>query len=321
MHALLGALTLLLSVVGGTLVLRCLRRQDQWPNRRELQVTVLAAPTVSLGLGIAGLHHFVGRTCFLGAPPWDYTLGLALPIVMGTVAIGGIAFGVIRQLTMQAVVASRGRPAPPPVQTLVERLAGRLRTAPPRVLLYPSDRPLAITYGMWRPTVLVSPWMLEHLDPQELESVIAHEVAHVARRDYLVVWLATVLRDAFIYLPTSWAAYRQLQHEKELASDDLAVQTTNRRLALASALARVYEQALTGPSLGPAPGLVEPERLIEGRIERLLATPPSPVGRSPSRRVAIGIAVPAVAALLASEAATVAALLTPMGCGPRLLLG
>ena len=52
------------------------------------------------------------------------------------------------------------------------------------------------------------------------------------------MWLATVLRDAFFYLPTSWAAYRQLSHEKELICDDLAIGSTHRPLALASALAR-----------------------------------------------------------------------------------
>ncbi|GHO95812.1 hypothetical protein KSF_058600 [Reticulibacter mediterranei] len=53
-----------------------------------------------------------------------------------------------------------------------------------------------------------------------------HELEHVARRDYLIMFLATVLRDAFFYMPTSWIAYRQLQREKELVCDDLTVGVT-----------------------------------------------------------------------------------------------
>ena len=57
----------------------------------------------------------------------------------------------------------------------------------------------------------------------------------------LVIWFATVLRDAFFYLPTSRVAYHQLQHEKELACDDLAVGVTHWPLALASALAKAWQ--------------------------------------------------------------------------------
>ncbi len=84
-------------------------------------------------------------------------------------------------------------------------------------------------------------WMIEHLDRRELEAVLAHELEHAARHDSLVIWFATVLRDAFFYLPTSRVAYHQLQHEKELACDDLAVGVTHWPLALASALAKAWQ--------------------------------------------------------------------------------
>ena len=88
--------------------------------------------------------------------------------------------------------------------------------------------------------MLISTWMVDHLDQQELEAVLMHELVHVHRCDYLLNWIALLLRDAFFYLPTSRIAYRQLQHEKELACDDLVVQATKRPLALASALTKVW---------------------------------------------------------------------------------
>src|SRR3546814_19887548 len=53
------------------------------------------------------------------------------------------------------------------------------------VVVCEADRPLALTFGIRRPTVLLSDWMVRCLDVHELESVLAHEVGHVVRRDSL----------------------------------------------------------------------------------------------------------------------------------------
>jgi beta-lactamase regulating signal transducer with metallopeptidase domain len=172
--------------------------------------------------------------------------------------------------------------------------------------------------------VLLSTWMVEHLDRRELEAVLAHELGHVARRDYLVIWLATVLRDAFFYLPTSWAAYRQLQHEKELACDDAVVGTTHRPLALASALAKVLLHAVEEPQLtrfGAAQPLMRVDEPVNGRIERLLATPRSATSAFCTSKGSLRISIPALAGLLILEGVNLSLMLALMGCGPALLLG
>lgn len=316
MHTLLALASMLLVLLLGYVALTFLPRLRGWAQRRDLQFLVLALPVVSLGLSTAALYHFAGRACFLGTPTWDYTLGVALPLGMVVVALGGLGLGVIRATLMSRLVARRGSPAGPELRALAADLADRLGAPRPRVLVCPYGRPLALTCGLLRPTVLLSTWMVEQLDRRELEAVLAHELGHAARRDYLVIWLATVLRDAFVYLPTSWGAYLQLQREKESACDDLAVGTTSRPLALASALAKVWEQAVGGTALGPAQALADAGEAIEVRIERLLggskAVPDSPR----SRLVALGVGVSALVGLLALEALTVVVMLAPMGCGP-----
>ncbi len=321
MHTLLGLASLLLVVLGGYLTLALLHRLGGWADRRDLQFFVLAVPLVSLGVGVAGLHHFAGQACFLGAPPWDYTLGLTIPLGMGLVALGGLGLGLTRVGLLHWLVARRGVPADGELQALADGLAQRLGAPRPRVLVCAYDRPLALTSGVIRPTLLLSTWTIEHLDRRELEAVLAHELAHVARRDYPAVWLATVLRDAFCYLPTSWAAYRQLQREKELACDDLAAAITGRPLALASALAKVWHQAVSPPRLGMAQLLVDPGVAIEGRIARLIA-PSGSAGIAPQRRrVAFAVGGAGLAGLLVVEALNVAVMLAPMGCGPISRLG
>jgi Zn-dependent protease with chaperone function len=324
-HTLLALSSILLVVLGGFLALRMLRRLDGWSQRRSIQLLVLAAPVLSLSLGIAAVHHFAGRTCFVGGPPWDYVVGLALPFLMGLGALGGLGLGLVRLVLMYRVITRSGIPVNADLQTLADRLAQRLGAPNARVLLCTYHRPLAVAYGVWRPTVLLSTWMVENLDQRELESVLAHELSHVARRDYLIMWFATVLRDAFFYLPTSWSAYRQLQHEKELACDEIAVRTTDRPLALASALGKVWQYALGQPVLASAQYFVGTGEPIEGRIERLLAIPGQDVG-SPwvnphSRLIALGLGTSALVGLLTLGIANVTLLLAAMGCGPASLLG
>ncbi len=163
MHTLLGLSSLLLVVLGGYLALGALRRLGDWSRRRDFQFLVLAAPLISLGLGIAGLHHFAGRVCFLGAPPWDYTLGVALPLGMGLFALVAFGLGLVRLALMNRVVGRRGTPADPALQALTDQLAERLGASPARLLLCAYDRPLALTSGLFRPTVLLSTWMVDHL--------------------------------------------------------------------------------------------------------------------------------------------------------------
>lgn len=321
MHTLLAVSGLCSVILGGALALRLLPRLADWDERRQVQLLVLAAPVLSLAVGLVGLSHFAGHVCFVGVPPWDYTLGVALPLGMGAVALGGLALGLGRLGIIGRLVADRGAPAHPELQALADRLAAQLGAPRPRVLLCPLHRPLALASGLWRPTILLSTWTLDHLDRRELEAVLAHELGHIARRDYLALWLATVLRDAFCYLPTSWAAHRQLQREKELACDDLAVRTTRRPLALASALAKVWQPTLSAA----APGLAQPvggtPGSIETRIERLLAKPapwtPADAAQDHGPRLqAVMVAGGALAALVALQGANVALLLAPMGCGP-----
>ncbi len=321
MRSLLFVSGILLVVLAGHLALRVLRRTDELRLGRELQLLVLAAPVAALGLGLCGLDDLGDRTCFLGVPSWSFALGVLLPLGMGLVGLGGLALGLLRLALMDRVVGRRGTPAGPELQALVDHLADRLGTSRPRVRLFVYQRPLALTVGLSRPTILISSWMVENLDHHELEAVLCHELGHVARYDYLVIWLATVLRDAFWYLPASWAAYRQLQHEKELACDELAVGVTGRPLTLASALAKVWQCAPSGPMLQPTQPLVGAGGSIESRIERLLAIHQPLVGKPRSCLAACSIAASSLIGLLFLETAGVIISFAPVACGPIWSIG
>lgn len=319
MHTLLVMSSLGLALVFGVAVLLRLRRIRAWERRRMLQLFVLGAPVASLGVALVGVHHFAGQICYIGAPNWDQGFGLFVPLAMGASALFATAAGLARLAAIRHAIGRRAVPGGPELEAMVGRLAGRLGTPRPRLLVAASDRPVALAAGISRPTLVLSRWMLSQLDRRELDSVVAHELAHIARRDYLVAWMATVLRDAFWYLPTNWAAHRQLRRDMELAADDLAVAATARPLALASALAKVWEAGL-GPQPASAVALASSSDLMETRIGRLLSEPISSAGPGRPSMVSVWTGAVALAGVTGAEATNLALLAASMGCGPLSLL-
>ncbi len=323
MHVLLGFFSMLLIFLGSYLLLRLLRRVNDWSQRRMMQLAVLAMPIVILGLGIGGLHHFIGRLCLTGIPFWDILLGVFLPLGMTAVALGAFGLGLVRLVLMRRVVARNSAFIHPDLQIRVNDLGQLLHSVRPRVLLCVYNRPVALTCGIFRPTILLSTWMVEHLDQRELEAVLVHEMEHVARRDYLVVWLSMVLRDAFFYVPTCRMAYRQLQHEKELACDELTARVTQRPLALASALAKVWQNAVAEPrfaAFGAAQPLVKGEEVIHGRIERLLSFSSVKTTMQPSHVHAFRTKIVALGTLLVVQSTNIVIILALLRCNPLALL-
>ncbi len=324
MHTLLTLSSLFLVLLGSFLLLSNLRNVHDWSQRRIMQLSVLAMPSVVLGLGMSGWHHFICHICFVGAPLWDMMLGAVIPVVMACIALVAIVLGLLRLFLMSRVVTRNALFVHTDIQTYVDELGHQMGTGHTYVVLTYSEHPLAFTCGIFRPMIVLSTWMVEHLDRRELEAVLAHEMEHVARRDYLVVWLSMILRDAFFYLPTCHIAYRQLQQEKEFACDDLAVGVTRRPLALASALAKVWQNAIVGPSFlavfGAAQSLFTGEKVTHRRIERLLSFSPMKTPTQTSRSQTLGAKVFALGMLFVVQCVNVVIMIALMGHNPLVLL-
>ena len=312
----LFSLLVILSV--STLIFCLMHRVHDWSSRRTLQFSVLWMPFVVVGFSLCS-RSFSSGEIFSG--------NLVL-VGMGGVAFGALGLGILRLILITRFVTCRALFTHATVQEYADELARQLDGSPVRVRLVVTDRPLALACGLRNPTILLSTWIVEHLDRRELEAVLAHELAHVARRDYLMGWLATMLRDAFFYLPTSWIAYRQLQQEKELACDDFTVCVTQRPLALASALAKVWLRAVDEPALvipGGVQALIRPDATIDGRIQRLLA--PSEPGKSRWRmhqtsfNMNLAVFIPLGMMEVACLFFYLLPLLTVAGCHPLALCG
>jgi D-alanyl-D-alanine endopeptidase (penicillin-binding protein 7) len=92
-----------------------------------------------------------------------------------------------------------------------------------------------ITAGWWQPVVLVPSSLLTGMAPDLLEALLAHELAHVKRFDYLVNLGQNLVETLLFYHPAVWWISSRIRAEREQIADDLAARQLGepRRLALA----------------------------------------------------------------------------------------
>jgi bla regulator protein BlaR1 len=79
------------------------------------------------------------------------------------------------------------------------------------------------TVGWWRPVILLPASAITGLTPQQLELILAHELAHIRRHDYLINLFQVAVETLLFYHPAVWWVSRQVRIEREHACDDLAV--------------------------------------------------------------------------------------------------
>jgi beta-lactamase regulating signal transducer with metallopeptidase domain len=126
-----------------------------------------------------------------------------------------------------------------------------------------------LTLGYLKPVILLPLGFVNQLSMAEVEAVLAHELAHIARRDWVFNLLQAFIESLFYYHPAVWWMSQIIRHERENACDDAALSATGNPIAFARALVQVQEMATPLPTL--ALGLSDKRRrpLLE-RVRRIL---------------------------------------------------
>lgn len=129
------------------------------------------------------------------------------------------------------------RPVEERWELILLRLRGRLGIDRAVEILESSAVPVPAVVGWLKPVILVPASAFAGLTTQQLEAVLAHELAHVRRHDYLVNLLQAAVETLLFYHPAVWWVSRQVRQERECCCDDLAVAVCGDRLDYARALA------------------------------------------------------------------------------------
>ena len=170
--------------------------------------------------------------------PWQRALpGIVLAWFAGAAACSlRLLMGFI---SAAALRCSHPAPVLTEWQRTLDRLIERMHVSR-RVRLLPTDRvdsPSVI--GWLRPVILAPVGVLCRLAPEQVEALLAHELAHVRRHDYLVNVLQGIAESLLFYHPAVWWISHQIRAEREHCCDDLAVAASGDVLVYARALAEL----------------------------------------------------------------------------------
>ncbi len=127
-----------------------------------------------------------------------------------------------------------------------------------------------VAAGFVRPIVIVPDEMARELDRADLESIVAHEHAHIRRRDILGNLVQRLVESLFFFNPWVYVIGRQLVKEREAACDDWAVLSSGDPDRYVSCLASLARRKPRNPSPLLTPSAIGSGHMLVGRIARLL---------------------------------------------------
>lgn len=191
---------------------------------------------------------------FAGWANWELALQERLPLVLLLWALGAGLLA-LRMVLGLAWVRRRTRAGQyrldPAWQARLDRMARGMGIARRVTLGLVDDLASPVTAGWWRPVVLVPASLVSGMPPQLLEALLAHELAHVRRCDYVVNLIQSAIEILLFYHPAVWWLSNRIREEREQIADDVAASTLGepRRLALALSELDLFQFT---PQLAPA---------------------------------------------------------------------
>jgi beta-lactamase regulating signal transducer with metallopeptidase domain len=162
-------------------------------------------------------------------------------------------------------------PAPPILQDRFDALAADMRVRVPVAILRSSLVSVPLVIGWVRPLILMPIALLGGLSPMQLDAIIAHELAHVRRRDYLVNLMQVLAETLLFYHPAVWWMSAKIREERENCCDDIAASVCGSPLDYAQTLLcleNLTRRIQNVPALAAASARTPSE--LRRRIERIL---------------------------------------------------
>ena len=113
------------------------------------------------------------------------------------------------------------QPAEARCEAILIELRDRLRVSRPVKLLASQIAHVPMAIGWLRPVILLPISVMTGLDEDQLRAILAHELAHIRRYDYLVNILQSAIEVLLFYHPAVWWLSHRIRAERENCCDDL----------------------------------------------------------------------------------------------------
>ena len=276
--AALASLLVMLLLAAGTLA---------WELRPDAPAASFGSTTAGFAAPIPGDFPRITAPGFIASQPevrgitlpsllpWIDGLWLTGVLVLSIRSLGGWWF--LRRIRLCALTT-----VPPAIQGSFDRICRALGLHRLVALRISTAIDSPMTMGTMRAIVLLPLSAITSLGPEELEVVLAHELAHVRRADFFWNILQTIVETFFFFHPAVWWISARIRHERELCCDDLALTICPNPVTYASALYRLEEHRSRHLRLAMALDGHASRHTLLMRIARILG---EPMTRIPSRRL------------------------------------
>jgi beta-lactamase regulating signal transducer with metallopeptidase domain len=281
-------------------------RRDRYPAVAHVLwllvlVKVLTPPILTLPLlpGAIPESATQGAAVDPGARATDLLPGLtdqALPALLLAWAAGSalvLVISLLRIRRFDRLLRASSSEAPAGIRARAASIADELRLRTHPTILVSSARLTPLTWCTGRQVRVVIPAaLLDTVAPDTVHWVLAHELAHVKRRDHLVRWLEWLACVAFWWNPVVWWARRSLRRAEEISCDALVIdRLEGRPQAYARALLAVVEFLASPATRPPAVATgIDAGDALERRFALIIGARARPV----PRRLMAGVLVAAV---------------------------
>ena len=298
-----AAMLLMVGAAVGTFALQ-IRSSTPSPTLHNAVSTVEGASLVlprTLAPGLISQREDVAGSTQANLLRWIDGFWVLGVVVLSVRSLGG--WWVIQRLRATAIAE-----APETLRASFWRIHAAMGLSKPVLLRVSSAITGPITVGALRAMVLLPLSAITLLGPDELEMVLAHELAHVRRADFLCNLVQTLVETLFFFHPAVWWIGNRIRHERELCCDDLALKVCPNPVTYATALFRLEEQRARQWRLAMALDGHQAPQTLRLRIARILGEPVARVGGRPVQPFSLAVACIALVVSLFAARPVVASL-------------
>ncbi len=114
----------------------------------------------------------------------------------------------------------------PQIYAILDELVGKFKVRQPELVITKKYQFVPFSVGYRVPIIVLTKDLIDNFSKEQLEIMLAHELAHIRRHDNFTSWASLILRDLLFFNPMSYPIYRMIEEEKEKACDRIALEKT-----------------------------------------------------------------------------------------------
>jgi len=225
------------------LVLFLFFRRSSNPRSRSWSLGMMMLASIFFWLFI-GLSLVL---CYTLSELYEYQPEAAVRTVFGTVLLlailGGLPLSLLlTRFSPRIVLAKVKNLSPPKPDTAItfHALCRTMGVADAELMISKTNVPISFAVEVQKPIIVMSQKLLSLLKKDEIEAVMAHELAHVKNSDTALKAMVTAYKTALPHDPIIRLVEAAFHREREMVADETAARTTEKPLSLASALLKIY---------------------------------------------------------------------------------